>query len=121
MPRLSLASYIDPYSVCSDTGVVEAYIADPFNHGRVTTRWFSEYMKAIERVKLEAKQISTPIAIWHGDGDALVAPWVSDEFFKRLSTPHRQRKVVSSALHEILLEPSWRETLQDIKNWLEQF
>lgn len=121
MPRLSLTNTIDPYTVCSDVRVVENYIADPFNHGRVTSRWFSEYMRTVERVKLQAQQISTPLAIWHGSGDALVEPWVSEEFFNRLSTPHRKRQIVPNAFHEILLEPSWSDTTQDIKNWLEQF
>lgn len=120
-PRFTITNDIDPSVVCSDPAVVADYIADPFTHGKVTARWFCEYMKTVERVKQEANQISTPIAIWHGEGDALVEPWVSEAFFERLTTPHKQRKLVKGALHEILLEPSWRETSQDIKNWLEQF
>ena len=121
LPRLTIANDIDPNVVSSDPKVVEDYVADPFTHGKVTTRWFSEYIKTIERVKQEARQISTPLAIWHGEGDALVEPWVSEDFFKRLSTPHCKRQLVADALHEILLEPSWPETAQDIKKWLEQF
>lgn len=121
LPRLTITNDIDPNIVCSDPKVVADYIADPFTHGKVTTRWFSEYMSTVERVKQEAQQISTPIAIWHGDGDALVEPWVSEEFFNRLSTPHRERKLVPDTLHEILLEPSWPETTQEMKNWLERF
>ena len=120
-PRLTITNDIDPNIVCSDPQVVADYVSDPFTHGKVTTRWFSEYMNTVERVKQQAQQISTPIAIWHGEGDALVEPWVSEEFFNRLTTPHKKRKLVPDTLHEILLEPSWPETTQEMKNWLEQF
>jgi alpha-beta hydrolase superfamily lysophospholipase len=120
-PRLTITNDIDPNIVCSDPKVVADYVSDPFTHGKVTARWFSEYMKTVERVKRDAQNISTPLAIWHGEADALVEPWVSEEFFNRLSTPHRKRKIVPDALHEILLEPSWPETTQEMKNWLEQF
>jgi alpha-beta hydrolase superfamily lysophospholipase len=121
LPRLSISNDIDPSIICSDPGVVAAYLDDPYTHGRVTTRWFSEYMKTIDRVKQQAAFIRTPIGIWHGAGDQLVAPWVSEQFFSRLETPHRFRKVVDDALHEILLEPSWPESAHEMKNWLEQF
>ena len=53
--------------------------------------------------------------------DKVVPGTVREEFFTRLSTPHCKRYLVADALHEILLEPSWPETSQEIKNWLEQF
>lgn len=121
LPRLTITNDIDPSVVCSDPNVVQEYISDPYTHGKVTTRWFSEYMKTVSRVKNEAKLLQTPLAIWHGEGDALVEPWVSEEFFERLTMPDCRRKLISGALHEILLEPSWHETVEDIKNWLEQF
>ena len=121
MPRLSITNDIDASIICSDPKVVADYLADPFTHGRVTTRWFSEYMKTIERVKQQASHLRTPIAIWHGEGDELVEPWVSEQFYDRLATPHRQRKLVEDSLHELLLEPSWPKSAQEIKNWLEQF
>jgi len=121
LPRLSITNNIDPYVVCSDRSVVEDYIADPFTHGRVTARWFNEYLQTIDRVKEDAKHIKTPFAIWHGAGDELVEPWVSENFFEALSMKDRQRIAVEEALHEILLEPNWPETAEEIKNWLEQF
>ncbi len=121
LPRLSLTNDIDPSVVCSDPAIVADYVSDPFTHGRVTARWFSEYMDTIKRVKQDASLIRTPMGIWHGEGDVLVEPWVSEDFFNRLSTPHRKRIIVPQALHEILLEPSWPETSLEMKNWLEQF
>lgn len=121
MPRLTIKNDIDPSVVCSDPAVVADYVSDPFTHGKVTARWFSEYMKIIKRVKQDASLIRTPLGIWHGEGDVLVEPWVSEEFYNRLTTPHRKRTIVTDALHEILLEPSWLKTSLEMKNWLEQY
>ena len=121
LPRLSMTNDIDPAIVCSDTQVVEDYKSDPHSHGKVTARWFNEYMKTVQRVKDEAASIHTPIAIWHGEGDMLVEPWVSENFYNALDTKHKQRKVVPNALHEILFEPNWQDTAAEMKNWLEQF
>jgi len=121
LPRLTITNDIDPNIICSDERVVEAYVADPFTHGKVTARWFNEYLRVIERVKDEAKLIKTPIAIWHGIGDELVAPWVSKNFFEGLNMKNRQYTLVENTLHEILLEPSWPQTAEEMKSWFERF
>jgi acylglycerol lipase len=121
MPRLSLRNDIDANVVCSDSNVVSAYVDDPFNHGKVSARWFCEYLGAVERLRGRAAEIRTPLGIWHGEGDELVAPWVSESLFKRLEMREKQRTIVRGALHEILLEPSWQNTAKEMKNWLERF
>lgn len=121
LPKLTLINDIDPSIVCSDPKIVEDYVNDPYTHGKVTARWFDEYLKTIERVKQDASNIKTPVAIWHGAGDALVEPWVSENLFQNLKMEHRQHKLIDDVLHEILLEPNWLETADDIKSWLTRF
>lgn len=121
LPRLSIRNDIDPYVVCSDVKVVEDYINDPFTHGKVTTRWFNEYLQTIDRVKGEARDINLPLAIWHGEGDALVEPWVSENFYDALNNSDKKRTLVNNALHEILLEPTWKDTAGEMRTWLEQY
>jgi len=121
LPQLSLVNDIDPYTVCSDTRVVEDYVNDPFNHGKVSARWFSEYLKTIDRVKREAGEIKTPTAVWHGAGDTLVAPWVSENLFSNLKMEFRQYKLVDDVFHEILLESNWLDTANEIKTWISRF
>lgn len=120
-PSMSLSNSIDPYTVCSDKKVVDDYIKDPLNHGNVSVRWFMEYLGVIDRVKAEANSIKTPVAIWHGDGDALVEPWVSEQFFERLSHDQKQREEIPEALHEILYEPNWQDTADKMRSWYERF
>jgi acylglycerol lipase len=121
LPGLTLKNPVDPKIVCGNPLVVEAYKNDPLNHGVVTARWFADYLKHIERLKEQANTIETPIGIWHGDGDELVAPWVGEEYYKRLSPPNKKFCLVKDALHEILLEDTWQETAKEMTDWLEQF
>ncbi len=121
VPTLSLSNDIDASIVCANEEVVQSYANDPYTHGKVTARWFVEYLKTIKRVRHEAPSISTPLAIWHGEGDALVEPWVSERLYDNLSMNHRKRQLVQGALHEILFEKSWQQTADEMRLWLEQF
>ena len=119
LPRLRFGGGVDDNLVCGDLDVVKAYTADPYNHGKVSARWFSEYLKLIQMVKLRAEDIQIPVAIWHGAQDGLVAPWVGRQFFELLRVERKQFKEISGALHEILYEKSWPETVDEIHAWFE--
>lgn len=120
LPGLKIKSNVDPALVCGDPDVVASYANDPLNHGVVSARWFSDYLKQIERVKEGAADIKTPIAIWHGEKDALVAPWVGERLYDRLGCEPKQFEIVEGALHEILFEKQWRLIAQEMKTWLER-
>lgn len=120
-PTLSFSGDVDPDIVCGKQDVVEAYRHDPLNHGKVTARWFSEYLQTIQQVKEACAHFKTPVAIWHGEEDELVAPWVGEELAKRLSKNEKQFKVLPGLLHEILYEESWPEIAEDIRGWFSRF
>jgi len=120
-PTLSLKNDFDPNWVCSDKAIVDAYIHDPFNHGVVSVSWFVNFLNNIQRVSQQAGSITTPVGIWHGSEDKLVEPWVSKNFFDRLTIDQKSHTLIEGAFHEILYEPNWKDTAQKMKNWLETF
>ncbi|MDX1453191.1 MAG: alpha/beta hydrolase [Oleiphilaceae bacterium] len=120
-PSFCLAGDVDAAMVCGNEDIVQSYANDPYTHGQVSVRWFVDYMRMIDRVKREAPRIATPVGIWHGEGDSLVAPWVSEALFERLQSAERQREVVEGALHEILFEKNWRQTAKRMLDWLELY
>ena len=121
LPTFTLASDVEAAMVCGNEDVVQSYANDLYTHGQVSVRWFVDYMRMIDRVKREASHIATPVGIWHGEGDSLVAPWVSEALFERLQAAPREREVVADALHEILFERNWESTAQRMLNWLERY
>ena len=116
-PTLTLATPLEAKDVCSRASVAQAYAQDPLVHNKVSTRWFTEYFAMIERVKREAGSLRTPIAIWHGEADVLVAPRVSEEFYGRLQVEPRQRTVLPKLFHEVMFEASWQSTADAILDW----
>lgn len=120
LPSLSLSGDIDPSIVCGNPAVVEAYRNDPFNHGKISARWFIGFQEAIQRLKQQAHTIATPIAIWHGAGDELVAPWVSEQFYQALTVEPRHYELVPDTLHEILYEENWQQTAAAMLAWFER-
>ncbi|KZY63845.1 hypothetical protein A3762_14325 [Oleiphilus sp. HI0125] len=120
-PSLALKNKVDPNIVCGNPDVVRAYMNDPLNHGLVSARWFSDYLQQIERLKKEAASIRVPVAIWHGEKDELVAPWVGKQLHEGLQCSGKQFHTVENALHEILFEQNWQSLAGDMKVWLEQY
>ena len=119
-PTMLLKNKIDPDVVCGNPDVVEAYVNDPLNHGVVSARWFDDYLKQIDRLKLRKSKIDTPIAIWHGEYDELVEPWVGKQLFDGLQCRAKQFETVEGARHEILFEQNWPEIADQMKVWLER-
>ena len=121
LPSVSFDGEVDPEIVCGNLDIVKAYRHDPFNHGKVSARWFIEFLSSIERVKRDASKIDTPISIWHGEHDALVEPWVSEQFYNRLSVEPRHRELVMGTLHEVLYEKDWEDTAGSMQRWFDRF
>jgi len=119
-PSLLMKNKIDPNVVCGNPDIVQSYVNDPLNHGVVSVRWFSDYLKQIEYLKSHAHEIETPVAIWHGAEDALVEPWVGKQLFDGLSCTDKRFETVDNALHEILFERDWQVIADDMKAWLER-
>ena len=118
-PSLALKNKVDPNIVCGNPDIVQSYMNDPLNHGVVSARWFNDYLKQIDRLKAKAGEIRVPVAIWHGEKDELVAPWVGRQLHEGLRCEGKQFELVDSALHEILFEQNWENVAGDMKVWLE--
>jgi len=119
-PTLRMNSNVDPAIVCGNPEIVKAYESDPYNHGKASVSWFLGYLESIAFVKGHAQNLETPVAIWHGENDALVEPWVSEAFHKSLSRCANKRAIVPDALHEVLYEENWQQTAQEMLSWIEE-
>ena len=112
---------VDPNLVCHNKAIVSDYQNDPLNHGKASARWFSTYLDLIQQVKDRASEINVPIAIWHGEDDKIVEPWVSEQLLESLGETDKQLKFVGNAAHEILFEENWESTALDMQTWLNAY
>ena len=116
--RLSLKNEIDPRLLSHDLTVVKAYMEDPLVHQKVSARWFTEILQAMEAAHRLAPELKLPVLILHGEADELTDPVASQRFAQAL--PEGKIHLIRGAYHEVFLEeePLRQEALRLLKQWL---
>src|ERR1019366_1531680 len=66
-PTFAFTLGIDDEALSRDPNVVKAYREDPLVHRKVTARWGTETLAAIDRVRARAGEIQLPLLILHGE------------------------------------------------------
>jgi alpha-beta hydrolase superfamily lysophospholipase len=119
-PGLSLSNGIDITKISHDKKVVRAYEDDALVHDRVSARWFTEFMKAIEKVGNSAPELKVPILMQLAGDDALTDVNASQKFFDGLTVDDKAVYVYEKLYHEIYNESEELKSgpLQDLDDWI---
>jgi acylglycerol lipase len=122
LPSLTLSNEIDPQHICRDPDVVQRYVDDPLVHNRVSTRFYTEFMKESARVMAEAPRLRVPLLLMQAGGDLLVDPSASREFYERAGSADKTFRLYDHCYHELFNEPEKERVFQDMEAWiLERF
>jgi len=119
LPRLRLASGLDPAGLARDPAVVRAYLADPLVFRHMTCSFAVEVLHAIERIRVRREPIEVPLLVLHGADDPLVPAAGSRHFFERARGPGSELRLYPKLLHEIFNEPEQEEVFRDVLDWLD--
>ncbi len=117
-PNLALGNGLDPAWVCSDPAVVQAYIADPLTHDRITPRLARFIVDGGVRVRSLAPRWATPTLLLYAGADRCVAPHGSDAFAAAAPPAVLQAQRYEGFAHEIFNEPGQARVLADLSAWL---
>ncbi|MFQ5611224.1 MAG: alpha/beta hydrolase [Anaerolineae bacterium] len=117
-PDFSLQTGLKVSALCHDQAVIDAYVADPLVHDRVTARFYREYLLAAAWTLEEAVTLSLPALLLHGERDALTDPAGSHDFYERIGLEDKRYLAYPGLYHEIFNEPSYEEIFNDIEAWL---
>ena len=71
-PGLTMGNELDASKISHDPDVVSAYETDPLVHGRVSARFFTEFIAAMETVNERASAVKDPILLQVAGDDHLV-------------------------------------------------
>ena len=82
-PGLTMGNELDATKISHDPNVVSAYLNDPLVHDRVTARFFTELLVAMQTVHQQASALNTPILMQVAGDDHLVSAGSSKEFFEK--------------------------------------
>ncbi len=73
LPKLSLASELNPDHLSKEKEEVEKYASDPLVHNRISARFFQETSNAGIYVSENSANIKLPGLVYHGKGDQIIS------------------------------------------------
>jgi len=122
LPGLTLQSGLDTDKLSHDPAVVQAYVADPLVHDRVSARWFTEFLQAMENVMGSAARMEVPILMQLAGDDHLTDVKASRRFFDQLVLKDKTLHVYDGRYHEIYneCEDLRAGPLEDLAVWMEK-
>lgn len=120
-PGMTLGNEVDASKISHDEAVVRAYENDPLVHDRVSARWFTEFLSAMEEVNRLCSKLQIPILMQVGGDDELVDTDASKTFFENLTLEDKTLYLYDGLYHEIYNEPEDQRdrVLTDLETWLE--
>lgn len=117
---LSMPTGLPSADLSRDMEVVKAYDNDPLVHGKVSARWFTEFMKAGEECIANASSLKKPLLVFHGTGDKLVDYKAAEEFYNRAGSAQKDILLYDGFYHEVINEPEAdrNRALKDVVSWI---
>lgn len=117
-PRFSMDMRIDRKWISRDPQVEKAHRGDPLNHGKASTRFGAEFLKAIARTQAGAADLSVPLLMQHGSRNMIAKPEGGREFFEKVTIADKQYSLYKGAYHELDDDLDMDRVFTDLTNWL---
>jgi alpha-beta hydrolase superfamily lysophospholipase len=116
-PSFPLPIGIKPSSLSRDEQEVRAAKQDRLCHYRVSARWATEILGAIDCIKQQASAIDTPMLICHGGADRLNSPHGSRWLFEHIASRDKRLIIYDDALHELHNDLCRPQFAADVAAW----
>lgn len=117
LPRLTMATGLDPGQISRDPAEVEAYRGDPLVHDKMSSRLFTEWQAASEDCLARAGEVKRPYLLILGQDDRIIDHQASLEFAGRTPAPHVV-KLYPGRYHEPFNDLESAEVFDDLADWL---
>ena len=120
LPGLSMGNELDATKISHDSEVVQSYQNDPLVHDRVSARWFTEFLAAMQYANDNAGTIQVPVLMQVAGDDHLVSASSSKRFFDRLTTSDKTFHRYEGLYHEIYNAPTDQRQciVKDLVSWI---
>ena len=121
-PGMTMGNELDVSKVSHDPKVVSAYETDSLVHDRVSARFFTEFLVAMETAQTQASSLKVPTLLKVAGDDHLVNSRSSVKFFEKLDLEDKTLDVYDGGYHEIYNEEDdlRSRVLKDLEDWLEK-
>jgi alpha-beta hydrolase superfamily lysophospholipase len=117
VPKLSMSNEVDAGTLSRVPEVAVAYRTDPLVHPKISSRMYSEWMKATKDILDRANTIKIPFLILAGTADALIDPAGSEELHRR-APGESELHLLEGRFHEAFNDIGSDEVFSLIEKWL---
>jgi alpha-beta hydrolase superfamily lysophospholipase len=117
-PGLAVGNGLKPEWICRDAAVVQAYVADPLVHDRITARLTRFIVDGGERVIADAPRWAVPTLLMWAGTDRCVAPRGSEAFAAAAPAQVLATRPWPEQYHEIFNEPEKAAVIAVLTGWL---
>lgn len=118
-PRVALSNGLEVGAISRMPEIVHGYQDDALVHDRISSRTYTEWQAAIERIMAGAADIKQPFFASHGGADRLIDPAGTEAFFARTTAEGRVLKIYPGRYHEPYNDLGREEVFQDLAAWLD--
>lgn len=118
LPRLGLTTELDTSLLCRDPQVARDYVADPLVHGKVSVRWITSLLAAMDSARQGADQVRRQTMWLVAGRDGICLPEGSRRFVRALPTGQATLREWPEAYHEIHNGPDQDDLLSQVVSWL---
>ena len=116
-PRLSMSNEVDPGTVSRIPEVVEAYRTDPLVHSKISSRTYTELLRAQQDIFARAGEIRVPFLILAGTDDRLIDPQGSVALHEK-APEMSELRLLEGRYHEPFNDRDDQEVFLAIADWL---
>jgi alpha-beta hydrolase superfamily lysophospholipase len=119
-PNLALGNGLKPEWISRDAAVVQAYVASPLVHDRITPRLARFFVDGAKFVRANAARWNLPTLLLYAGSDRCVAPSGSAAFAAAAPKGIVTSQVFPTLFHEIFNEPEQAEVFAALTAWLDR-
>ena len=117
-PGFTIDLGLDIDAISRIPSVVKAYQLDPLVHGKISARWGTEVLSAVESVKMWGESINTPLLMIHGEADRLNSAEGAKRFFDRIQARDKEFISYPDCYHELHNDLDSEIMLKDLLDWV---
>jgi len=117
-PRFSIDLGLDHDALSRIPSVLRSYKEDPLVHGKVSARWGTESLSALESVKMQGENINIPILMIHGEADRINSAEGARKFFDQIRFHDKEFRGYPGSYHEVHNDLDYQKMLSDLLDWI---
>ena len=118
-PTTRFRTHVKVSHITRSDDVLESREQDPWIERSVTAGWFFQVQHAVTAAHLEAENFHVPLLFLQGDADEVVNHEMANDWLAEISSTDCTQRVMPDHLHEIINEPGWEQTADEILAWIE--